>query len=59
MTLENVVVAGGSCGWLEEKIFKMRASTREVTGIWRCVQGSFPSAMVVKLCLECFVGSFA
>ena len=56
---ENVVVVGGGCGGLKKKSVKMRASTREVIGIRRCVQGSFPSAMVVKLCSECFVGSFA
>ena len=37
----------------------MRASAREVIGIWRSVQGIFPHAVVVKVCSECFVGSFA
>ena len=56
---ENVVVGGGGCGWLKEKGLEMRASAREVIGVWRCVQGALPSAMVVKLCPECLVGSFA
>ena len=42
---ENVVVVCGGGGWVEK--------------IWRSVQGIFPHAVVVKLCLECFVGSFA
>ena len=56
---ENVVVVCGSCGWFKKKGLEMRASTREVAGVRRCVQGVFPRAMIVKLCPECLVGSFA
>ena len=42
---ENVVVVDGRCGWLEEKSSEMRTSTRKVAGVWRRVQGVFPSAV--------------
>ena len=53
------MVVGGGCGWLKKKGLEMRASTRKVAGVWRCAQGVFPSAMVVELCPECLVSSFA
>ena len=53
------MVVGGGCGWLEEKGLEMRAGTREVGGSGGCVQRIIPSAMVVKLCPKCLVGSFA
>ena len=56
---ENVVVVDGRCGWLEEKSSEMRTSTRKVAGVWRRVQGVFPSAVVVELRPKCLVGSFA